>query len=152
MQRTFGEVLGEMADSRRSVDGFFGDAISALTILWIASGKFDEHCDNPNTVKAAVRNKMRRLYRAHRYHCHCDDSDLASPPERVEERIAAHETLFLMRSTITPPDFEVLILEANEYTSLEISQKLGTSHDGIRQRQRRIRKRTSDIIALLRTA
>jgi hypothetical protein len=138
-KNTFGDMLLELACGRRSFDGFYGDAINELAISWLESGKFGQDCPNPNVVKAAVRNKMRDLYRAYRYHLDPEEQELAAPGSNTDDLLSVREEFGALEASVSGEDFTLLCLDGMGFTGPELGARLGIANSNARQRLCRLR-------------
>ena len=146
---SYGELLTEMARASaaragadRGADQTM-EAISELAVRWLempdgATRVWDECPRSPASVRTAVRNAQRSLWRKERRHERI--ARAVSTPTAIEANQPAAVELGQFLATAEAGDRDLLLFSAQGMTSSEIARELGISPAAVRQRLRRARQ------------
>jgi DNA-directed RNA polymerase specialized sigma24 family protein len=137
---TYGDVLEKHAHKARYCSDAWSEAVNELALSWLESGQWHRSCENPNAVKAAIRNKMRDMYRTHCRYEHVEEEVEKLSVNSDEARMVASDCLAALGKMLHQDHLRVLVLDAEGYKGPELAIELDISHDSARTRLHRARK------------
>jgi len=107
------------------------------------SDRWSLECDNPNTVKAAIRNKARDLWRVYRYPLRLEKGDEKRSAMRVWTSCWTLAKNSQLKAAVPVPELQLLVLDAQGYTGPEIGRLLNITSDAARARLCRARRESA---------